>query len=49
MGGCGCGGATNVYKAPAAREKAKPAAPPPGSRPGFPAVWNGPKAKAKEG
>lgn len=44
--GCGCGGASNVYKTPAETGKraAKPATPPAeGVRAGFPAVWNGPK------
>lgn len=45
--GCGCGGASNVYKPAAA-----PGTPPPavsgGPRPGWPAVWNGPKPKTAQ-
>lgn len=42
--GCGCGGASNVYKKPAeGKSAAKAAATPEGARAGFPAVWNGPK------
>jgi len=48
--GCGCGGASNVYKPPT-----DPAAAEPQPRPaaqqsqgaGFPAVWNGPKPNQK--
>jgi len=39
---CGCGGASNVYKAPAgAGAQAAKAAP----SPGLPKVWNGPSPK----
>lgn len=41
--GCGCGGASNVYKQPAGGAKAKEA--PAAAASGFPAVWNGPKPK----
>ena len=45
--GCGCGGASNVYKAPAepGKRAAKQAAQPE-THSAFPAVWNGPKTKA---
>lgn len=46
--GCGCGGASNVYKPPAEPGSAAAKTAPSGSRPGFPAVWNGPKPKTAD-